>query len=128
MAMMRQICHVLVLSGTTSAVDAWAQPGVASAQPLRARSSATLLAARRAGTCNLDKSRDMPILREEARHGDASESFDNDVSRRGFLRRVTAAFGAAAAAGVASPRASFAGEGRSVADVKKGIEADFLSR
>ncbi len=126
---MRRIGLVLVLSGTTPAAHSWYTRGVAWARPLREHAS-TASTARRA--CNLETTR-VPLVRGEGgRHGDAtaSESCETNISRQQFLRRVTAAaaLGAAAATGAALPRASLAGEGRRLADVKKGIEADFLSR
>lgn len=129
---MRRIRLVLVLSCTTPAAHAWGPPGVTRVQPLRTHASRTLTA-QQAAPCNLETTR-IPVARGEGgRHGDAttSEGCETNVSvssRRGFLRRVTAAVGAAAATGATLSSASLAGEGRSVADVKKGIEADFISR
>lgn len=84
--------------------------------------------------CNLESGDDASCGRHDALPDRESLACDRNFrsSRRVFLGRVAAGFGATTAAvvalGTVSPTASFAVASRSAEEVKKAIEEDFVSR
>lgn len=125
--MMHSALLFLLVVNTTSALGTRPQGSAASSACQRQtfRASTAVASASRSGAvfCNLGTEE----VQYDSRSGGGGGHYEREAisTRRAFLSKVAALMGAAA--GVL-PAAVGAGEVRSAGEVKKGIEADFLSR